>query len=747
MSLILFAKLNASVVIPVSSINVLPNDTTLTKGSEVTLAATVLPSDATDKTYTWSSSDETVATVDNAGKVTALKKGSSTITATTTDGNKTASCVVTVVQPVTGVSLNTSQATVFIGGTLQLSANVSPSDADVKTIIWSSSDESVASVDNTGKVTATQKSGTTTIKAKTADGGFEATCNVTATANIIVNFEDAQTSVGGWAGWAGQICDVRANPKIADPNTSSKAMFMTKKMFWNGATITGFPNAGFDIQKYSKASFMLYADTIPETHEISNIAVQFIVQYNVPANANLFELNDAGNGPKVDAGNNVKLGAFSYQISEGTGITLTEKAWLKVDFPFNGKLKCSTKYWDANTNTAVTNLDGKSWLEVPANFSSITNIQFAIDNRWITGKNDNGTARLGSGIYIDELEFAANMNVTSVTLDKNKASIKKGESLTLAATIIPTYAEVKTVTWNSSDDAIATVDNAGKVTAVNTGECTITVTTTDGNKTASCVVTVVQPVTGIEVEPLTASLKVGEFTTLAATIKPAEATDKTYKWSSSDELIASVDQTGKVIGVKAGECTITATSNDGSKTASCTVTVKQPATGIEVSPTTASIKVGENVTLSATVKPADASDKTFEWSSSDESIATVDQTGKVTGIKVGVCNIFATTTDGAKTASCELTVNSGDAISAANNATFALYPNPVNNGIVSLKGNFTDSKLVITIYDISGKAVKSFNETVAGSNVKLNVSSLASGTYIVSVIGSNNAQNIRLEVK
>ena len=253
------------------------------------------------------------------------------------------------------------------------------------------------------------------------------------------------------------------------------------------------------------------------------------------------------------------------------------------------------------------------------------------------------------------------VTVTGVSLNKTTLTLNIGASETLTATVAPADAAHKKVTWMSGNEAVATVDANGKVTGVKAGEATITVTTEDGGKTASCKVTVkdaVVAVTGVTLNKSDLSLETGASETLTATVAPADATNKKVTWKSSDAAVATVDANGKVTGVKAGEATITVTTEDGGKTASCRVTVSDKevkVTGITLA--ALAIYVGESKSITATVKPDDATNKELTWKSSDTAVATVDATGKVTGKKTGSATITATAQDGSGVSgSCTVTV-------------------------------------------------------------------------------------------
>ena len=167
--------------------------------------------------------------------------------------------------------------------------------------------------------------------------------------------------------------------------------------------------------------------------------------------------------------------------------------------------------------------------------------------------------------------------VTGVTLSETTKAIKIGEEFTLTATVMPTDAADKSVKWMSDNSNVATVEE-GKVTAVAAGTANITVTTKDGGKTATCAVTVsasnIVAVTGVSVDPKEKLLSIGEELVIKATITPEDATNKKVTWTSDNEAVAKVDESGKVTSISEGTANITVTTEDGGKTATCTVTVK-----------------------------------------------------------------------------------------------------------------------------------------------------------------------------
>ena len=467
-------------------------------GQTVHLSATVLPEATTDKTIRWSSSDDSVAMVDE-GTVTAHKVGQATIKATC--GNKEASCVVNVLPIVVEeISFNKTSVSLKAGETVTLTATVKPDNATDKTVTWSTSDASVATV-NDGVVTA-KKVGTATITAKAGDKS--ATCEITV---------------------------------VATPVTS------------------------------------------------------------------------------------VTLNKTSASVKAGETVTLT--ATVKPD--------------DATDKTVT-------WSTSDATVA-------AVSNGVVTAKKVGMatiTAKAGDKSATCEITVVATP-VTAVTLNKTYVSLKAGETVTLTATVKPDDATDKTVTWGSSDESVAKVEN-GIVTAIGKGLSTITAKA--GDTSATCMVTVSVPVENVTLNKTELVLQKGQEEVLVALVSPDDATDKTINWSSSNVSVVRVDQNGAVAAEGAGTAVITASA--GTKSATCTITVTIPVESISLNMTKRTIKVNETVLLKAEINPSDATTKSIQWSSSDVSIASVGSNGMVKGLKEGVATITASA-DG-KSTSCTITV-------------------------------------------------------------------------------------------
>lgn len=255
--------------------------------------------------------------------------------------------------------------------------------------------------------------------------------------------------------------------------------------------------------------------------------------------------------------------------------------------------------------------------------------------------------------------------VSGVALDKKVATINVGKTVTVKATVTPANAANKTLAWTSSNTKIATVSN-GVVKGVKAGRVVITAKTTDGsNISATCTVTVKQPVTSISLSKK-ATMYTGKKLTLKAKVNPANASNKALTWKSFNTKIAKVASNGVVTGVKAGTVKITATAKDGSrKSATCTVTVRQSVSKITLSKTNVVLpKKGSSYNVKVTVAPKNAYNKNVAVKSAKTKVAKISastvksgKTVKITAVKKGTTKVVFTAKDGSKkSATCKVTV-------------------------------------------------------------------------------------------
>jgi uncharacterized protein YjdB len=267
--------------------------------------------------------------------------------------------------------------------------------------------------------------------------------------------------------------------------------------------------------------------------------------------------------------------------------------------------------------------------------------------------------------YGNDIPFkTASVPVTGISLSSTTLTKQIGDSpVTLVVTVSPSDATNKNVTWTSSDASIAIVSD-GTVYFVGVGNATITATTEDGGKKATCTVAVtpaVVPVTDVSLNHTTLVKYIGApAVTLIATVSPNNATNQNVTWSTSNASVATVSDNGTVNFVGAGSATITVTTEDGGKNASCTVVVTSteiPVIGVSLNHTILTKEAGDPpVTLVATISPSNATNKNVTWSTSNPSVATVSD-GVVNFEKAGSATITVTTEDGGKTANCIVTVS------------------------------------------------------------------------------------------
>lgn len=415
--------------INVTGITLNQTSLSLNTGAEQTLVATAAPNNADNKLVNWSSNNQSVATVDGNGKVTAAGPGTATVTATAADGsNQSASCTVTVTQPVTGITLNQSSLALTVGDVQTLAATVNPANASNPAASWTSDNTSIATVDSNGAVTAVG-AGVANITVTTADGGLTDSCVVS-----------------------------------------------------------------------------VQAATIPAT--------------------------------------GVTLDKTTSTLTVGSNLQLTGTV-----APGNATNKAVS--W-TSSNTAVATVDSNGKVTaVAAGAAAIT----------VTTADGNKTAVCAVVVQ------AATIPVTDVSLSRSAASLNVGGTLQLIATVLPSNATNKGVNWISSNTAVATVDSNGNVTAVTPGTAAITVTTQDGSKTAVCTVTVSQTLT-LTGWPTNNVLKDGQSFTLTANISNGTWNYDAAYWDKKDNDNGSVTFTAK----KLGTTTISYTVNGQTESRSITIT-------------------------------------------------------------------------------------------------------------------------------------------------------------------------------
>jgi len=399
-----------------------------------------------------------------------------------------------------------------------------------------------------------------------------------------------------------------------------------------------------------------------------------------------------------------------YTVDPVPGIK--DSTWVGYNSTGSGSGGCVTaSHWKLSSSRTITfkvkNCD-KVWVNSYFSKDATTQLKYAINGGSATNFATNGTLKktcadgefntgstseitivfsADNDVILGEIKFykagsgggggttPVTPTVSSVTVAPATATMNPNDTqqLTATVTVNPATAD-QTVTWTSSNSNVASVSATGLVTAVAQGSATITATSNlDNTKSGTCAVTVNAPaapvpVTAIALNKATTTIAIGSSETLSINYTPTDAnTGKAVNWTSSNQSVATVDNTGKVTGIAAGTATITAISTtDNTITASCTVTVQAiPVTGVTMAPTTANVQVNGTTTLTATVQPTNATNKTVNWSTSDANIATVNNNGVVTGVAAGSATITATA-DGNKTAICTVTVTAGPPVPSTN---------------------------------------------------------------------------------
>ncbi len=342
--------------------------------------------------------------------------------------------------------------------------------------------------------------------------------------------------------------------------------------------------------------------------------------------------------------------------------------WLNILSNYMNNHRINHTFWCLNPNSGDTGgllyYDFKTWDE--KKYSILEPALWQNENGEYIGL-DHETPLGSNGITVSEYYGKApapKVPVESVSLNEESIVLKSGEEASLVASVLPETATNKSVKYVSSNTTVATVDSKGNVKAKNAGDAIITVTTEDGNKTASAKIKVIlsgeeptdkDKVTGVKLDKDSLMLTIGDEEKLVATVLPTSATNKNVKFESSDSKIASVDSDGTVTAVTKGSAIITVTTEDGNKTSTCTVTVKEkesveeeviPVTELTVDKNSLEMTEGTDCKVLADIKPNNATDKTLKWESADTDIATVDAEGNIHAVKKGNTSITVSTLDG-----------------------------------------------------------------------------------------------------
>jgi uncharacterized protein YjdB/Leucine-rich repeat (LRR) protein len=686
------AKCTVTVVQPVTAITLKSTATSIFIKKTATITATVAPEDAYNSSVTWSSSDTSIATVSAKGVVKGVAKGTATITCKAADGSGVVKTIkITVKQPVTNIALASSTVDMLKGKTKTLTATVTPSTANNQTVTWTSSKTSVATVDaSTGLVTA-KGVGTATITCKAADGsGISTTCTVNVTQPVTGITLAGKTSV-----FIGKTITVTptvaptsaANKNVTWTSSNTKVATVTAAGVVKGiakgtATITCKAADGSGVKATLKVTVKqpVTSITLGNTTSKNKLALlkgktKTLTATVAPTTANNLNVTWKSSNTKVatvDASTGlvtakgVGTANITCKAADGSGVSVV--CAVTVTQPVTGiTLAGSTSVFLNKTVTITPTIAPTSAANKNVTWTSSKTSVATVSAKGVVTAKAVGTTTItckaadGSGVK-QTIKITVKKPVSKIVIGNTSAvtAIFPNKTATLTATVTPTDATNKAVTWTSSDKTVATVSSAGVVTAKKVGTATITCKAKDGSGiTKTCTVKVVQPVTGITLKSTTTtSVFTGKTITIKATVSPAKPYNSKVTWSSSDTKIATVTTAGVVKGIAKGTATITCTAADGSGVKkTIKITVKQPVTKLTLNKTTATLSKGATLALTATATPSTANDKTVTWTSSNTAVATVSTAGKVTAKKAGTATITCTANDGSgKKVTCKITV-------------------------------------------------------------------------------------------
>ena len=499
---------------PAESITLNPTSASIKVGSTVTITPMISPDNVTDTSLTWSSSNPEIATVDKTGVVTGVSAGGTTITCTTSNG-LTATCTVTVLQPAASITLNYDAITVKKNTIFYLSAQILPTDAYDKTVIWTSSDEELATVSEDGTVTALGV-GEVIITATSVDNPeLVADCIVTITEDVsglTLNAREKTIKVGE---------EFLLIPTIRPSDAQNRGVTFTS----SDPTIASVDANG--LIKGLKGGVVIITVKTVERGLMATCTIT--VQEDIT-------------GIKLDE----------------TDIYIGKGANKQISYTVTPESATQKRLNWSSSDPSIVIVDGYG------NIHGV-NLGTAI----ITA-----TAMDGTGIKAT-CKVTVIEQGTSITLNTEMIKLMEGEQFQLTYTILPPTTSIQKVEWSSSDASVAKVDASGMVTAVKEGEAKIKVSMTDGSglfAVCTVIVTPAHPITNIRVNTTETTMVTGESRTFTARVTPRNTTES-FTWVSSDTSVVRIDENGNATAVGPGTCTITAVSSLGGVEGECTITV------------------------------------------------------------------------------------------------------------------------------------------------------------------------------
>ncbi len=378
------------------------------------------------------------------------------------------------------------------------------------------------------------------------------------------------------------------------------------------------------------------------------------------------------------------------------------------------------------------------------NTASDKSVLFASNNESIATVDKKGNVRgvaAGScvitAISASNPEISTTINVTivipvsKITLVDGNIKLYIGQTLPLSVGYLPANATIQAVTFKSSAEKYATVDEGGIVTGIAKGKATITATAKDGSGTkATKQINVLQQPQSVTFSEPPAKLSVGTNKKMTAIVSPKSTSDKTLVWTSSNESIATVSKSGVITPLYPGQVTITAASKDFSSiSASADITVVQPAKKIELSETKLNILVQNTAQLTYIITPDYTTNKAVTWSSNRPEIASVDQNGILTAHKRGTATITVACLDG-----------SGKTAKATINVIQPLYGMTLDKEEIRVGLGDTGSlTAVLDPLDASNSKVRWYSSNpnvaqVSGSSIKATVTGIAWGDAEITAV-------------